>query len=63
MRDARMAPRRMLVSLLLCALRSVAASLYGASSPVLHDLTDSNYRTKLKGLVLLELYAPYVPGA
>jgi hypothetical protein len=53
----------MLVSLLLCALRSVAASLYGASSPVLHDLTDSNYRTKLKGLVLLELYAPYVPGA
>jgi len=47
---------------LLCALFSAAHALYPPSGPVLSDLTDANYRTKLKGLVLLELYAPCVPA-
>ncbi len=47
--------------LLLCAVQRCSA-LYGAGSAVVHDLTDNNYQAKLKGLALLELYAPCVPA-
>jgi hypothetical protein len=56
-----MAPLRRALGILLILLASFhrrAVALYGANSPVLHDLTDDNYKSKLKGLTILELYAP-----
>jgi thiol-disulfide isomerase/thioredoxin len=47
-----------LALLLLCIIRG-AVGLYGPNSAVLSDLTDSNYKAKLKGFVLLELFAPW----
>ena len=55
---ARRGPARALACALLLALASAAAALYDGNGPVISDLTDSNYRSKLKGLALLELYAP-----
>jgi len=55
---ARRGPARALACALLLALASAASALYDAGGPVISDLTDANYRSKLKGLALLELYAP-----
>jgi len=55
------AAQALAVSLLL-SLSSFAAALYG-SGPVIHDLTDASYKSKLKGLALVELYAPCASGA
>ena len=48
----------LLLLLLACAVRTTAA-LYSAGSAVFTDVTDANYRKSLKGLTLLELYAPW----
>jgi hypothetical protein len=57
---AAMARGAALAALLLAALSCVAtASLYPSNGAVL-SLTDADYKSKMKGLVLLELYAPCV---
>ena len=52
------APLRAL--LLLCGI-ALASALYSSSGPVV-EITEANQKAKLKGLVLLELYAPCVPA-
>ena len=47
--------------LLSCAVLC-AQALYDAKSPVL-QVTEADYKSKLKGFALLELYAPCVPAA
>lgn len=57
---ARRAPRgALLAAALLCACASVASALYSGGAVV--SVTDTDYKSKLKGLALLELYAPCVP--
>jgi hypothetical protein len=50
----------LLAALSLAALSSCAHALYSSSGPVV-SVTDADYKAKMKGLVLLELYAPCVP--
>ena len=50
----------LLAALTLAALSSCASALYSSSGPVV-SVTDADYKAKMKGLVLLELYAPCVP--
>ncbi len=57
---AAMARGAALAALLLAALSCATASLYPSNGAVL-SLTDADYKSKMKGLVLLELYAPCVP--
>jgi len=54
----RRGPARALACALLLALSAAASALYDAGSPVISDLTDANYKSKLKGLALVELFAP-----
>ncbi len=58
---AAMARGAALAALLLAALSCATASLYPSNGAVL-SLTDADYKSKMKGLVLLELYAPCVPN-
>ena len=55
-----MAPVARFGALLLLISCSFASALYDAKSPIL-QVTDADYKSKLKGFALLELYAPCVP--
>lgn len=48
----------LLLLVLACAVR-LSAALYSPGGAVFTDVTDANYRKALKGLTLLELYAPW----
>jgi len=53
-----MAPVARFGALLLLISCSFASALYDAKSPIL-QVTDADYKSKLKGFALLELYAPW----